>query len=252
MGGIHVVLQAETIGTFMGIPITNSLVMTWVAMALIFILVFFVNRRIALVPGKLQASLEWAVEGGFSYIRETLENEKIAERFFPLIASLVVFIATINELEFFPGVGSIGFFRGEEFVPLLRASTTDLNTTLALTLISVISIEMAGIIAVGFFKYTGKFINFHGKSVGEFLINFIVGIIELISEIARLVTFSFRLFGNIFAGEVLIAIVGFFVPYILPAPFMLFELFVGLVQGIIFGLLTLFFVKLAVTPPGDH
>jgi len=68
--------------TFFGVPITNSLVMTWVAMALIFIFVFFVNRRIALVPGKLQASLEWAVEGGLSYMKETLENEKLAERFF--------------------------------------------------------------------------------------------------------------------------------------------------------------------------
>ena len=244
--GIEVVLKAATLGTVWGIPITNSLVMTWVAMALIFIFVFFVNRNISLVPGKLQTSLEWAVEGGLSYMKETLENDRLAEKFFPLIASLVVFIATINELEFFPGVGSIGFSRGDDFTPLLRASTTDLNTTLALTLISVIAIEVAGVAAMGFFKYAGKFLNFSSP------IKFMVGLIELVSELARLITFSFRLFGNIFAGEVLIAIVGFFVPYILPAPFMLFELFVGLVQGVIFGLLTLFFVKLAVTPVGEH
>jgi len=243
MGGIHVILAAEQIGTLWGIPITNSLVMTWVAMALIFIFVLIVNRSIALVPGKLQTALEWAVEGARGYVGETLEDEKLAERFFPLIAGLAVFIVTINELEFFPGVGSIGFFKGEEFVPLLRASTTDLNTTLALTIISVIVIEVAGIMGVGFFRYAGKFINFGSP------VKFIVGIIELISELARLITFSFRLFGNIFAGEVLIAIVAFFVPYVLPAPFMLFELFVGAVQGIIFGLLTLFFIKLAVTPP---
>jgi F-type H+-transporting ATPase subunit a len=246
MGGIEVVLKAATLGTVWGIPITNSLVMTWVAMALIFIFVFFVNRNISMVPGKLQATLEWAVEGGLSYMKETLEDEKLAEIFFPLVASLVVFIATINELEFVPGVGSVGFIRGDDFIPLLRASTTDLNTTLALTLISVIAIEVAGVAAMGFFKYAGKFLNFSSP------IKFMVGLIELVSELARLITFSFRLFGNIFAGEVLIAIVGFFVPYVLPAPFMLFELFVGLVQGIIFGLLTLFFVKLAVTPVGEH
>jgi F-type H+-transporting ATPase subunit a len=245
-GGIHVVLSAETLGTVFGIPITNSLVMTYVVMALLFIFVFVVNRRLSLVPGKLQAGLEWAVQGGYQYVKETLESEELAARFFPLIAGLAVFIATINELEFFPGVGSIGFYRGDEFIPLLRASTTDLNTTLALTLISVITIELAGIVAVGFFKYAGKFLNFHS------VVGFVVGIIELISELARLITFSFRLFGNIFAGEVLVGIVVFFIPYLLPAPFMLFELFVGLVQGVIFSLLTLFFIKLAVTPMEGH
>jgi F-type H+-transporting ATPase subunit a len=244
--GIHVELAAQTLGTVFGFPITNSLIMTWTVMALLFIFVFFFNRRITLVPGKLQAALEWAVEGGRSYIHETLGDAKLAERFFPLIASLAVFIAIINELEFFPGVGSVGFFRGEEFIPLFRASTTDLNTTLALTLISVIVIEVAGVMAVGFRHYAGKFLNF--KSV----VGFVVGLIELISELARLITFSFRLFGNIFAGEVLVAIVGFFVPYLLPAPFILFELFVGLVQAVIFALLTLFFLKLAVTPVEGH
>jgi len=244
--GIHVVLSAETLGHFLGIPITNALLMTWLAMAVIAIFAIAVNRRLSLVPGKLQAGLEWAIEGGQAYITETLEDEKLAKRFFPLIASLAVFIAVINELEFFPGVGSIGFFRGGEFTPLLRASTTDLNTTLALTLISVFTIEIAGIIAVGFFRYAGKFFNFHS------VVGFVVGLIEFISELARLITFSFRLFGNIFAGEVLVGIVIFFVPYLLPAPFMLFELFVGLVQGVIFSLLTLFFIKLAVTPMDAH
>ncbi len=220
--------------------------MTWLVMALIFVFVFIMNRKIKLVPGKVQTVLEWAVEGGLSYMTETLEDRKLAERFFPLLAGFVVFIAVINELEFFPGVGSIGFFRGDEFIPLLRASTTDLNTTLALTLISVITIEVAGVAAVGFFRYAGKFISFKSP------VSFVVGIIELISEVARLITFSFRLFGNIFAGEVLISIVGFFVPYVLPAPFMLFELFVGLVQAVIFALLTLFFIKLAVTPVEAH
>lgn len=246
-GGIEVALKANVLGEVWGIPITNALVMTWIAMALIFIFVFIVRRRMSLVPGKLQAGLELAVEGGLSYTKETLENDKLAERFFPLIAGLAVFIATINELEFFPGVGSIGFFHeGGEFVPLLRASTTDLNTTLALTLISVLTVEVMGVISLGFFRYAGKFISFKSP------VKFVVGLIELVSEISRLVTFSFRLFGNIFAGEVLIAIVAFFVPYILPAPFMLFEMFVGIVQGVIFALLTLFFLKLAIMPGEGH
>jgi F-type H+-transporting ATPase subunit a len=248
MGGIHVILKAEQLGTLWGIPITNALVMTWVVMGLLFIFVFFVNRAIRLKPGGVQAVLEWGVEGAMGYMAETLEDVKLAKRFFPLLATMFFFIVVGNELEFFPGVGSIGFNLPEGFAPLLRAPATDLNTTLALTLISVIVIEVSGVIALGLLRYGGKFINIRGRNIGEVIINFIVGIIELISELARLVTFSFRLFGNIFAGEVLIAIIAMFVPYILPAPFMLFEMFVGFVQAVIFALLTLFFIKLAVTP----
>ncbi|MEK9177194.1 MAG: F0F1 ATP synthase subunit A [Patescibacteria group bacterium] len=240
--GIHVVLKAEELGHLWGFPITNALVMTWVVMALIFLFVFLVNRRISLVPGHTQTILEWGVEGGMSYMTETLGDVKLAKRFFPLLATLFFFILVGNELAFFPGVGSIGFFHGEELVPLLRAPATDLNMTLALTLISVLVIEISGIIAVGLWRYGGKFINFSSP------VNFVVGLIELVSETARLVTFSFRLFGNIFAGEVLIAIVAMFVPYVVPVPFMLFEMFVGFVQALIFALLTLFFIKLAVTP----
>lgn len=240
--GIHVALKAEPLGVLWGIPITNSLVMTWLVMGLLFLFVFLFRRSIALVPGKLQTMIEWGVEGALGYMTETLEDAKLAQRFFPLIATLFLFILAINELEFFPGVGSIGFFKEEGFVPLLRASTTDLNTTLALTLISVITIEITGVVALGFFRYGGKFINFSSP------VNFVVGLIELVSELGRLVSLSFRLFGNIFAGEVLIAVIALFVPYVVPAPFMLFELFVGFVQAVIFSLLTLFFIKLAVTP----
>jgi F-type H+-transporting ATPase subunit a len=246
--GIHVVLKAEELGALWGVPITNALIMTWVVMAILFIFVFFVSRAIRLKPGGTQTVLEWGVEGAMTYMAETLEDAKLAKRFFPLLATLFLFIVVGNELEFFPGVGSIGFFTHEGFAPLLRAPATDLNTTLALTIISVLVIEISGIVAVGLWRYGGKFINFSGP------VNFVVGIIELISEMARLVTFSFRLFGNIFAGEVLIAIIAMFVPYVLPAPFMLFEMFVGFVQAVIFSLLTLFFIKLAVTPAheGGH
>lgn len=244
--GIHVALKAEELGMLWGIPITNSLVMTWVVMALIFLFVLVMNRRLALVPGGTQTVLEWGVEGALDYMTQTLEDAKLAKRFFPLIGSLFIFIFVINELAFIPGVGSIGFHGEHGFVPLFRPSTTDLNTTLALTIISVLTVEIVGVVMLGFFRYAGKFINFSSP------VNFIVGIIELVSELGRLVSLSFRLFGNIFAGEVLIAVVGFFVPYVVPAPFMLFEIFVGFVQAVIFALLTLFFIKLAIAAPGGH
>jgi F-type H+-transporting ATPase subunit a len=104
-------------------------------------------------------------------------------------------------------------------------------------------IEVAGVMFIGVLKYGGKFVNV--KSV----IGFFVGLIELISELARLISFSFRLFGNMFAGEVLILVTMFFVPYLGPVPLMLYEVGVGLIQASIFALLTLFFIKLAVTEP---
>ncbi|TAJ14384.1 ATP synthase F0 subunit A [Patescibacteria group bacterium] len=241
--GIHISLKAETLGHFWGIPITNSLLMTWLVMGLLFIFVFLFRNSIKMIPGKLQAAIEWGLEGALAYMTETLEDAKLAKRFLPLIATLFLFILAINELEFFPGVGSIMYHTHEGFVPLLRASTADLNTTLALTLISVLTIEIVGILALGLFRYGGKFINFSSP------VNFVVGLIELVSELGRLVSLSFRLFGNIFAGEVLIAVIALFVPYFVPVPFMLFEMFVGFVQAVIFALLTLFFIKLAVAPP---
>ena len=118
---------------------------------------------------------------------------------------------------------------------------TDLNTTLALTVIAFIVIEVAGVATLGFLRYGKKFVNVSSA------LGFMVGIIELFSEVARLVSYSFRLFGNIFAGEVMIIVIQHFVPIVLPVPIMLFEVFVGFIQAAIFALLTLFFVKMAIT-----
>jgi F-type H+-transporting ATPase subunit a len=206
-----------------------------------------VGRNPKLIPGKLQLLLEDIVSYIKDFVSETLENEKVARRFLPLLITIFLFIAVSNLLEFVPGVGSIGFFGDHGFSSLFRSVNTDLNFTLALAIISVVAIEIAGIATLGFFRYGGKFINFHGHGIGEKLLNFVVGIIELVSEVSRLVSFSFRLFGNIFAGEVLLAVAVFFAPYFIPVPLMAFEMFVGVVQGAVFALLTLFFIKLAIT-----
>ena len=251
--GIHVVLSAEQIGTFLGIPITNTLIMSWVVVILLGSLAFFVGRNPKLVPGRLQILLEEVITYVQTFVSDTFENDTLARRYLPLLLTIFLFIATSNLIEFTPGIGSLGFFHPDgEFVPLLRSVNTDLNVTLTLAIISVIVIEVAGIVALGFFKYSGKFITFRGHGIANRLLNFVVGLIELISEVSRLVSFSFRLFGNIFAGEILLAVATFFVPYILPVPLMAFETFIGLVQAAVFALLTLFFIKLAVTPVEGH
>lgn len=239
--GIHVALSAEQIGTFLGLPITNTLLMSWTVIILLSLLAYFFGKNVQLIPSRFQTLLEWLFGGVYDYIAETLESRDMARRFFPLLVTIFLFVFTANLLEFTPGIGSIEVLREGEAVPLLRSANTDLNATLALAIISFLVTEIAGILAIGVFKYGSKFVSFRSP------LAFAVGIIELFSELARLISFSFRLFGNIFAGEVLILVISFFVPYILPVPFMLFEVFVGFIQAAIFSLLTLFFIKLAVT-----
>ena len=242
-GGIHVVLKAQHLFDVFGFPVTNSLLMTWIVVILLVGFAFFFRKSLSLIPGKLQALIEMLFEGVLGYMAETLESESLARKFFPLIMTIFIFVFVANELAFLPGVGSI-LYHGE---PLLRAPAADLNMTLALAIIAFFTIEIAGIVILGFFKYAGKYVNFTS------FVGFLVGIIELVSNISRLVSFSFRLFGNVFAGEVMIAVATFFVMYFLPAPLMAFEVFVGFIQAVVFSMLTLFFIKLAIMEPhGDE
>ena len=241
--GIHVVLAPEQLGSFFGIPLTNTLLMSWVVIAVLSIIAVVIGSRLKMTPSRPQVLFESLVEFVYDYVAETLESRDLARRFFPLLTTIFLFIFTSNILEFTPGIGSLGLMRGSEFLPLLRSVNTDLNVTLTLAIISFLVIEITGILVVGAWKYAGKFLNFHSP------IGFFVGIIEFFSEIARIVSFSFRLFGNIFAGEVLILVVVYFLPYIGPVPVMAFEVFVGFVQAAIFALLTLFFIKIAIAEP---
>ncbi|MDO8521973.1 MAG: F0F1 ATP synthase subunit A [bacterium] len=241
--GIKVALAPEVIGNLWGLPITNTLLMSWAVIIVLGTLAYFVGKNVKLIPSRFQTLLEELFSFVYDYIAEILESRDMARKFFPLLLTIFLFVFTANMLEFTPGIGSVGFFSagGGEFSPLFRSANTDLNATLALAIISFLVIEITGIVTIGIFKYSQKFISF--KSV----MGFAVGIIELFSEIARLISFSFRLFGNIFAGEVLILVVSHFVPYILPVPLMMFEVFVGFIQAAIFALLTLFFIKIAIT-----
>ena len=127
-----------------------------------------------------------------------------------------------------------------EFVPLLRAATADLNMTVALAIFAVIAIQYFGFSIVGF-HYSAKFFNFESP------IMFILGILELMSELSKIISFAFRLFGNIFAGEVLLAVLAFLMPFVVPLPFLLMELFVGFIQALVFSMLTAVFLNVAVS-----
>ncbi len=245
--GLHIALAAERLGTIFGIPLTNTLVTQWVVIAILTVVAVIVGRRPTLIPGPVQNFFELIFEFVLDYMEQILGTRALAIRFFPLIVTIFLFIAASNLFDFLPIIGSVGFWHGKEFIPLFRPVNTDLNATLALAIIAVISIEVSGIFIVGAWKYAGKFFNFTS------VLGFVVGIIEFVSEMSRFISFSFRLFGNIFAGEVLLAVASYFMPYVLPVPLMVFETFVGIVQAGVFAMLTLFFIKLAIAEPhGSH
>jgi len=241
--GIHVAIAAEKLGSFFGIPLTNTIVATWAAVALLIVMAFLVGRKLKLTPSRFQTVLEQLVEYVYDYVAVTLESRDMARRFFPLILTIFLFVWVANLMEFIPGVGSI-LFHGE---PLFRSVNTDLNTPLMLALVSFFVIEITGILTIGIVKYGSKFIqNPINNPIG-----FAVGLVELIGELVRVVSLSFRLFGNILAGEVVIAVALYFMPYLLPVPLMMFEIFIGTLQAAVFALLTLFFIKLAITEPHE-
>ena len=245
--GLHIALAAERLGSVFGVPITNTLLTVWVVMALLLVAGYLVGRRPSLIPGRVQNTFEMLFEFVLGYMEETLGSRTLALRFFPLIVTLFLFIFTANIFEFLPFMESIRFGHGEESVPLLRSVNTDLNVTLALALIVFLTIEVTGVVVLGFLKYWSKFVNLKGGVMG-----FFIGLIEFMSNLARLISFSFRLFGNVFAGGILIAVAVAFVPLFLPVPIMLFEIFVGLIQAAIFALLTLAFIKIAITEQHGH
>jgi F-type H+-transporting ATPase subunit a len=243
--GLHISLAPYKIGELWGLPITSTLLTSWLVVAILLIGAYFIGRSLKLVPGKGQIAVEGVIGFALGYIEETLEDKALARKYFPIIMTIFLFILCGNLIGLLPFAGPIGIHNAEGgLTPLFYPVNTDFNVPLVLAIIAFITIEFAGITVLGVLKYFKKFVNF--KSV----IGFIVGIIELISEIARLLTFSFRLFGNIFAGKVLILLALAFLPYILPVPLLVYEAFVGVIQAIIFALLTLFFIKIAIAEAG--
>lgn len=237
-----------TIGSF---AITNSLLVSWLAMAILIVFAYFATRKMKTVPSGIQNFAEIIIEALYNLVESVTGNDKQTKKFIPVVATIFLFVLLANWLGLIPGVGSIGIWEeghnGEKIlVPLFRSTSADLNFTLALAIISVGAAQIFGIAALGLFKYGGKFINLKNP------ILFFVGILELIGETAKMVSFSFRLFGNVFAGEVLLLVISFLVPYLVPLPFYFLEVIVGVIQAFIFAMLTLVFLKMAVTPHGEH
>jgi F-type H+-transporting ATPase subunit a len=249
--GISIHLAPPVLGHVFGIPLTSTLLTVWLTMILLIGGSILLRRKITLIPSRIQVIAEFIVGGVFDYMSDVLESKVLAKRYFPIIMTIFIFILALNWIGLLPGITGFGIFGLNHegvraLIPFFYPAHTDLNMTIALAVIAFVFIEVAGVVAIGLGKYTGKFINFSSP------LNFLIGIIELFSELARLISFSFRLFGNIFAGKTLLLITMFFVPFILPVPILAFEVFVGFIQAFIFAVLTLFFIKLAIADPHAH
>lgn len=233
---LEIVLHGEQIGQIAGLPITNTMAYSWMVTLLIIAAAFVIRKRTAMVPGRFQGLVESIIGGAYDFISDTLGSAKKATKFFSYIATLFLFILLNNWLALLP-ITAIKF----NGIDLFRTTNSDLSHTLVLAILSVVMIQVFGITTLGFFKYAGKFfVNPFKDPVGAF-----IGILEMVSEVAKMISFSFRLFGNIFAGEVLLIIISYLLPYGAPLPFMFLELFVGLIQAVVFATLTLVFVKIA-------
>ncbi len=229
-------IKAETVFRNFGIQITNTLLLSTVVF--IFFTIFAVlYYRAAQMPkkGTFFYFVNFLLKSIYQLFKSVLKDK--TDYFYPILASFFLFIIFQNWFGLLPGVGSILY----NHAPLLRGNEADLNSTISLALISVILIQIFGIKFLGFRGYISKFINFKNP------ISFFTGILEIISEFSKVISFSFRLFGNIFAGEVLLTIMAFLVPILASFPFLLLEIFVGFIQALVFSMLTAVFVNVAIT-----
>ncbi|OGY26175.1 MAG: ATP synthase F0 subunit A [Candidatus Woykebacteria bacterium RBG_16_44_10] len=246
---MEVTLFAEKIFQIGALPVTNTLLTTLAATSLLTIFAIVVSKKIAIIPiSKLQIVSEIVIETIFTTI-EGLSDKKRAERFFPLIATFFIFIITANYLGLLPGFNTIGIneMHGGEhvFVPLLRSVNSDLNVTLALALISVGMTHFYSISTVGIVNYLRRYFSLNP-------VNLFVGLLEIVAEFTKILSLSFRLFGNIFAGEALLVTISSLFAFVLPLPFIFLEIIVGFVQAVIFMMLTLVFMVILTEKSASH
>lgn len=249
MSSLHISIAAEPLTDLFGITITNSLFTSWVVVLALVLFSLYFSRQIKTkgAPSRLQSVVEMLIEGLMGIV-ESIAGATKARVFFPLVGTLFVFIIFSNWSGLLPGAGTIGF-RGmlhgvETFIPYWRAPTADVNTTLALGLITMVMVQFYGVKFLGL-KYFKKFFDFSSP------INFFVGILELISDFSKIISFTFRLFGNIIAGEILLMVISMLVPYFGSIPFLGLELFVGFVQALVFLMLSSVFINMATVGHGE-
>lgn len=240
---------------------------SWFAVAIIIIISLALRSKLCEIPGKLQNFFEIIVEGALSLCDQVTNNRALSIRIFPIALSVFFFILINNWLGIMP-LGGLGIIEKAEhgfiFIPFLRSGTADINTTVALAVMAVLGANIFGIFSIGLWKTFNKYVNL--KVLGGIFtkirheptiiivapITFFVGLIEIVGEFAKVASLSFRLFGNVFAGEVLLVSMAALVAYIIPIPFLFLELLVGVIQALIFSILLVVYFTIGASDHNEH
>jgi F-type H+-transporting ATPase subunit a len=258
-------LPSETVFHVGHFSITNTLLASWFTIIFLVGLSFVLTRKMKLIPGRRQAMGEAIVEGLLNFV-ESVAGKKHARMLFPGVATIFIYVISNAYLALLPFFGSIGIIEHDgKFAPLFRSANTDLNVPLSIAMMSFIFVETWGMRSVGVVHYLSEFINvrqflqgfkelFTGKiktgpmNIVFGFISLFVGVLEIFSHLTRMLSFTFRLFGNMTAGEILILVSCFLIPLVFTIPFYGLELLIGLIQALIFSGLTLVFGTIASTP----
>ncbi len=231
------------IGSF---PFTNTFLHTLIVDGVIVGGLVFLNRHFSKVPGLFQNALEYSFDGLYS-LTESIAG-KNAKKIFPWFTGFFLFIMVANITALFPGFGTIFVHKAADLIPLLRSATSDINTTLALALIATVATQVLAIRAVGIKGHIARYLSWNP-------IFLFVGLLEFLSVFTNIISLSFRLFGNIFAGEVVLSTISSIFAFLLPLPFIGLEIIVAVVQALVFAILTMGFMSILMTAHnegGEH
>ena len=261
-------LYAEPLAVVHGFSITNALFTSWIAVLIIVVLSVSLRASLKKVPGRLQHFFELLVDGALDLADQVTGSRKVTLRVFPIAITIFLFVLVNNWMGLLP-LGGFGLIKqaadgSRSFVPFIRSGTADINTTLMLALVTVIASNLFGVIVIGLWKAFNKYINI--KAIASIPakvrkeptvlvmapVMFFGGVLEIIGEMAKVASLSFRLFGNVFAGEVLLASMSALFAYGLPIPFMFLEVLVGFIQALIFAMLTLVYFTIAAQDHDAH
>jgi F-type H+-transporting ATPase subunit a len=240
-------LAPETLFQIGQFPFTNTVLHTLIVDVIVLGGLIALNKNFKKIPGLFQNALEYIIEGLYS-LTDSIAG-KNAGKVFPWFISFFLFIMITNLTALFPGFGTIFVKKGDEMIPLLRSATSDINTTLALAIIATITTQILAVRSVGIKGHLARYFSWNP-------IFLFVGLLELLSVFTNIISLSFRLFGNIFAGEAVLSTISAIFAFFLPLPFLALELLVAVVQALVFAILTMGFMTILMTPhheeEGNH
>ncbi len=253
-------LYAEPIFHIGNFTITNALFTSWIVVLIILIIGIAVRLKLKKIPKGIQNLFEIVIDGALNLCDQVTQSRVITNKAFPIVFSVFFIVLLNNWLGILP-VGGFGIIEmtehGKAFIPIIRSGTADINGTLPLAILSVLGANLFGVFTIGLWKTLNKYVNLNAIG-GIFTkirkdplvlltapIMVFVSALELVGEMAKIASLSFRLFGNVFAGEVLLASMGALFAYLLPTPFLILEVFVGVIQAFIFAILTLVYYTIA-------